>query len=184
MAALGSGHGHRLVRGGGLPEGAGQLLHLFGQGDAGGVVARAFGGLAQAVSEAIGTEHDAAHGAQAAPGVGAQLQPQAPEAASVVVGLVQQVAHAQPGLVLAAVQVHAALAGRVVQHELVGAVATKLFALDAAQCGGVGLAVLARLGRPGGTSVPGGAVATRAAGDAVALGAGAVVGGVGQNGSV
>ena len=37
-------------------------------------------------------------------------------------------------------QVGAQLTGGVVQHELVVAVASKLFALDAAECGGVGLA--------------------------------------------
>ena len=46
-------------------------------------------------------------------------------------------------------QVGAQLTGGVVQHELVVAVASKLFALDAAECGGVGLAFAAFVVAPG-----------------------------------
>ena len=122
-----------LVRGGGLVEGLGQLLHLARQGDAGGVVACRLGGLAQAIAQAEGAEHHAACSAYAAPGIRSQLEAQAAEAASVVVGLVQQVPHLQPGLGLRGVQLGAQLAGGVVPHQLVVAAAAELLALDAAE---------------------------------------------------
>ena len=184
QAAGVGGQAHSLVGGGRLVECLAQLLGLFGQGHAGGVVARRLRGLAQAVVQTEGAEHHAACGAQGAPAVGAQLQPQAAQAATVVVGLVQQVAHLQPSLTVGAVQVGAQLTGSVVQHELVVAVAAKLFALDAAERGGVGLAFAAFVGGAGGRTVPGGAVATAAAVDQVHLAAGAVVGRFSQGGGV
>ncbi len=99
--------------GGRLVEGLTQLLGLLGQRHAGGVVSSGLGRLAQAVVQAEGAEHHAARRAQAAPTVGAQLEAQAPQAASVVVSLVQQVAHLQPSLVVGAVQLGAQLVWRV-----------------------------------------------------------------------
>ena len=98
--------------------------------------------------------------------------------------LVQQVAHLQPGLAVGAVQVGTQLAGGVVQHELVVAVAAKFFALDPTERGGVGLAFAAIVGGTGGSAVPGGAVAPTGAVDQVHLAAGAVVGGFRQGGGV
>ncbi len=97
-----------------------------------------------------------------------------------VVGLVQQVAHLQPGLRLGGVKLGAQLLRRVVPHQLVVAAAAELFALDAAERCGVGLALCAWAGRCAGRPVPGGAVAACARADQVALRRWRVVGGLRQ----
>lgn len=53
------------------------------------------------------------------PAVSAQLKALPPEAASVVICLVQQAAHLQTNLMVCAVQLGAQLIGRVVEHDLV-----------------------------------------------------------------
>lgn len=160
-------------------------LQLPRQRDAGGVVARRLGGCAQAgasrLAQAVGAQQQAARCAQATSGIGAaQLQALAAQAAAVVVGLVQQVAHLQPGLGLGGVQAGAQLLRGVIEHQLVVAAATKLLALDAAECGGVGLAGVALGGGARRCAVPGGAVAARAFADEVHLAGGRVVGRCGR----
>ena len=103
VLTLCTGQGHCLMCACGLVEGAGQLLGLLGQGHAGCVIARGVSRLTQSVAQAKGAQHHAARSAQATPGVSAQFKACAAQAAPVVICLVQQVAHLQPGLVLGGV---------------------------------------------------------------------------------
>src|SRR5690606_6321648 len=92
--------------------------------------------------------------------------------------------HLQPGLGLGAVPMQAALAGGVVEDELVVALAAELLALDAAECGRVVLPFGAIERGARCRAMPGGAVAATSAAHQVHLSAGAVIGRVGEGAGV
>ena len=79
--------------------------------------------------------------------LGVQLQAQATRGEALVVMLLQQVAHLQPGLVLCGVGQHAALGWGVVHHQLVETAAAALagvqrLGFDASQGGVVGVTLM------------------------------------------
>lgn len=149
--------------------------------------------------QGVGGEHQACACTYDAIGIGAQLKALATQAAPVVVGAVDQVAHIELAGVLGGFELDAALMVGVVKHQLVvarlGVLATPTTSstippflgayaplgggvVMAAVFAGVGATGLAVAVAPVGAAKPGGAVAagtTAGACHQVALGAGAVV---------
>ena len=105
--------------GGRFRQGLAELGELALQGHACGVVACRFLGLG-----GVAADEHAPAGSDGAISIGAQLKPQAAQAAAVVVGLVDQVAQVQLAGVLGAGQLQAQLLVAVVEDELVVARAT------------------------------------------------------------
>ena len=115
-----------LMRFGGVAEGVAERDGLFEVGHAGGVVA---GGVALAavVLNGVAGDEVASTGTQCAIGVGAQFCAQSSEAATVVVGIVNQVTEIERGAGLGGGELDAALLVTVIKLELVVTTATEFF---------------------------------------------------------
>ncbi len=161
LGADGAGKLDGLVGGSRLVEGFGEGGRLFEQRHGGSHVARRLAGGA-----GPGGHDEALAGSEGPPGVGAEFGAGAAEAATVVVGLVNEVAEVEFAVVLGGFELQALLLVGVVEGELGVASTAEFLALEAAERCGVVVLVLRG-------TVPGRAVSA----GGVALTAGAVVGG-------